>query len=276
MFDDSLIFAIDCDEVLRRTLDTMINLYNEHFNDNKKRNDIHDFKVEKSFPEIEETTGVTASEWFFQEHSTELFLNAEPYSHVKDDIEALRTLGRVIIVTHQKSLQNKNETLLWLDKNGIEYDGICFVKDKTILKADYFVDDNDWNFVGSNAVHGILIDAPYNKDVNLVDQLLLNSNCETIDRCHNLHDFVTKLKKAFEDVKICKEKYPTGYRATYTLKRPIDYILRDNIKYQRTYGEAGDDVTLERLYVSGITPKAKVVLGSHRITINVNDLKKYI
>lgn len=189
-----LVFAIDCDEVLRQLLDKMIALYNDNFENSKKREDITDFKVEKSFPEIESQTGVTASQWFFQDHSTELFLNTEPFPYIKEDIETLRNYGKVVILTYQKSYDNKMQTLQWLEKNGIECDGICFLKDKTLLHADYLIDDNDWNFIGSNVKHGILIDAPYNKDKD-IKEILKASNCQTLTRAHNLHDFVNKFSK---------------------------------------------------------------------------------
>ena len=187
--EHNLIFAIDCDEVLRKTLDGMVELYNKNFNKNKSKDTIKDFKVENSFPDIESITGITASEWFFQQHSDELFLNTEPYPYIKEDIETLRKYGRVIILTYQKSYKNKIQTLQWLEKNNIECDGVCFLKDKTLLHADFLVDDNDWNFIGSHVKHGILIDAPYNKEKD-VNDLLSNSNCESIERRHNLHDFV--------------------------------------------------------------------------------------
>ena len=183
------VFAIDCDEVLRKTLDRMVELYNNHFNDNKTREDVKDFKVENSFPRIEEVTGMTASSWFFQEHSTDLFLNIEPFPYVKEDIETIRKYGKVIIITYQKSYKNKVETLLWLEKNGIECDGVCFLKDKTLLHADFLIDDNDWNFIGSHVKHGVLIDAPYNEDKNIVS-LHSQSHCESMERAHSLHDFV--------------------------------------------------------------------------------------
>ena len=183
------VFAIDCDEVLRKTLDRMVELYNKHFNDNKTRDDVKDFKCENSFPRIEEVTGMTASRWFFQEHSTELFLNTEPFPHIKEDIDTLRKYGKVIVVTYQRSYKNKIETLLWLEKNGIECDGVCFLKDKTLLHADFLMDDNDWNFIGSHVKHGVLIDAPYNKDKNIVS-LHSQSHCDSMERAHSLHDFV--------------------------------------------------------------------------------------
>jgi 5'(3')-deoxyribonucleotidase len=155
--------GIDVDGVLRDNLQIMVDLYNESFKKNKEVSDIKDFRTEITFPDIEPITGKTASEWFFQDHSKEIFLKAKPFYNVAEDIKRLRELANVVIITYQKSLVNRMHTLCWLEINGIEYDGLIFMKDKTKFICDYLIDDNDWNFLGSNAKHGILIDAPYNE-----------------------------------------------------------------------------------------------------------------
>lgn len=180
--------GIDVDGVLRDNLQIMVDLYNEEFNGNMTVNDIKDYRTEITFPTIENATGKTASEWFFQDHSNEIFLKAGPFDNVAEDIKKLREIANVVIITYQKTLQNKLQTLCWLEINGIEYDGIIFMKDKTKFICDYLVDDNDWNFLGSNAKHGILIEAPYNKEKS-VDSILKSSNCESIVRYCNLHEF---------------------------------------------------------------------------------------
>lgn len=194
---NKITFAIDCDEVLRALLNNMLSLYNKEFNDNLKYDDITDFVVENSFPKIKTETGMTASNWFFQEHSTELFLNSEALPKIKEAIEILKQYGDVIIVTYQKSYTNKKDTLEWLEKQNIIPDGICFLKDKTILHPTYFIDDNDWNFEGCNADYGVLIDAPYNKEITLSD-LRLKSNCKNIFRYKTLYDFAVDSKEIIE------------------------------------------------------------------------------
>lgn len=184
------IFAIDVDGVLRDNLPLMVKLYNKEFDDNKTVDDITDYMTEISFPRIEPETGKTASYWFFQEHSKELFLDAKPFPYVKEDIEKLREYGKVIIVSYQKTFINKKQTLEWLEKNGIDVDGVCFLKDKTLLSgADWFIDDNTWNFQGMRAKHGIVISAPYNKNEDVFD-ILEKSECETIERFDTFHNFV--------------------------------------------------------------------------------------
>lgn len=189
-FEGITTFGIDCDEVLRSLLDGMVTLYNENFNENLSRDDVKDFNVEVSFPKIKEETGSTASEWFFQQHGTELFVNSPALPGIKASIDELRDVGHVIIVTYQKSHQNRLDTLNWLANNGIEADGICFLKNKTLLHLDYLIDDNHWNFIGSNVKHGILITAPYNVDIDTND-LIKETNCQTLTRFESLEDFAT-------------------------------------------------------------------------------------
>lgn len=189
--EKKLTIGIDVDGVLRDNLQIMIDLYNKNFNDKMTVDDIKDFRTEITFPIIETTTGKTASEWFFQDHSNEIFLQAKCFNNVVEDIKKLREYANVIIITYQKSLLNKTQTLKWLNKNGIEYDGIVFAKDKTKFLCDILIDDNDWNFIGSNAVTGILITAPYNKNKSL-EELKSKSNCHDIIRMDSLHQFVEK------------------------------------------------------------------------------------
>ena len=271
--EKELIFAIDCDEVLRQLLDKMIAIYNDNFENRKTRDDITEFKVEKSFPEIEAQTGITASQWFFQEHSKELFLDTEAFPHIKEDIAKLREYGKVIILTYQKSYQNKVETLLWLENNGIECDGVCFLKNKTLLRADYLIDDNDWNFVGSAVKHGILIDAPYNKDKSL-KEIERNCNCDTIERCASLHEFVEKFVKAHDDIKQAAKRY-RGYKE-YTLKASVPYD--DIVGKRRLFGQPGDKVILDYYMVSGTQPLARISEAESwgDTMCNVNELDNYI
>ena len=189
--DRKFTVAIDVDGVLRDNLQIMVDLYNKEFNCEMTVDDIRDFRTEITFPVIEETTGKTASEWFFQDHSDDIFLNAKSFNGVAEDIRKLKEIANVVIITYQKSLLNKMQTLSWLDANGIEYDGIVFIKDKTKFLCDVLVDDNDWNFLGSNATHGVLINAPYNQNKSL-EELKSKSNCVDIVRRNSLHEFVTE------------------------------------------------------------------------------------
>lgn len=186
--EKEITFGIDIDEVIRAIVPNMLKLYNKEFNDNMKLEDVKDYVVDNSFPKIMERTGESASKWFFQDHGNELFYGSEMIEGAKSAIDMLRTYGKVIIISYQKSLANKIDTLNWLDRYDIKYDGICFVKDKSIVHTDFLVDDNDWNFIGCNSKWGVIVTAPYNKEIN-TDELKAKSNCEDIFRFGSLREF---------------------------------------------------------------------------------------
>lgn len=186
-------FAVDVDEVLRDNLSNMLRVYNEEYKDDKKLSDLHDFRVDISFPKIAEATGQTASKYFFEQHAQEVFTDAEAIEGAKEAIDILRNYGKVIIVTYQKNTENRIRTLEWLDKYSIKFDSICFTRDKSIVHADYMIDDNDWNFIGCNCCHGILIDRPYNQETDITE-LTSKSNCKNIFRYASLVKFATWFK----------------------------------------------------------------------------------
>ena len=186
-------FGIDVDEVLRSLCSEMVRLYNREFDDCIEMENLKAFDVDISFPRIKKETGESASRWFFQKHGYELFYGSPALINAPEAVKKLREMGhQVYIISYQKTLNNKVDTLLWLQKYKIEYDGICFVKDKTVIHLDYLIDDNDWNFIKCNCTHGVLITAPYNKNINL-DLLKKVSNCETMERADSLIEFVNKL-----------------------------------------------------------------------------------
>lgn len=212
-----MVFCVDCDEVLRSTLDDMIRIYNRDIGDTMKRKDVKYFDVSKSFPRVEEETGINPKTWFFDLHGKELFLNSKPIKGVKKAIEILKKHGDVVIVTHQYGCENKMDTLNWLCKHDLMCDDVCFMKDKWRVHCDYLIDDNVDNFKGSYAKYGILITAPYNEDYTvyseefgvktIVDNSLtkvMNSSPSFLNamRFNSLLDFANYIEKKYRNENI--------------------------------------------------------------------------
>lgn len=186
--------AIDVDGVLRNNLGLMVDMYNKEFGQELKTSDIKEFKTEKSFPLIQGATGMTSSQWFFNLHAKELFLDAPSYPNVADDIKRLQEVADIVIITYQKDYTNKRYTLEWLEKNGIEPNGICFLRDKTVVHCDILVDDNYWNFWGTHVKHSVLVNAPYNESTDLAE-LKEKTHSDTVTRVNSFHDFVERYLK---------------------------------------------------------------------------------
>ena len=204
-----LIFGIDCDGVLRDSLKDMVRLYNTEIGDDMKISDVTNFNVDISFPRIYPETGIPATEWFFDCHSEELFLNSKPIKGVQWAMKILKQYGKVVIVTYQRSCENKLHTIEWLCRNKLMCDDVCFLKDKGLFKCDYFIDDNLDNFRDSYTKNAVLITAPYNKNIYLYDEngklvdtedpalakIKKISNCENAMRFDTLKQFAEYIKQ---------------------------------------------------------------------------------
>lgn len=184
------IFGLDIDGVIRNICDTSLDLYNIAFYDNMKFEDWKEYNVDLQFPKIQKEAGVSAATWFFDWHGRELFRESDPIGNVSDTVERLRDFGKVVIISYQKTRSNKIDTLEWLDAHGVNYDGICFVNDKSLIRVDYLIDDNPHYLANSDCSHAILIDAPYNRDAVFTGPLK-----RTYDRFGSLEDFVKHFEK---------------------------------------------------------------------------------
>lgn len=194
---DKYVFGVDIDEVLRTLLPRMVKLYNKHFNDNMKVEDVFDYNVELCFSTIKMKTGISAKEWFFSIHGKELFRDAPVIKGAKEALETLRRYGDVIIITRQFGKKNKQYALDWLDKHDMPYDGICFVDDKSIIKCDYLIDDNIDNFLNCDVRHAIVITAPYNKGKDAYREVKSISKCKDVDRYGSILEFAQEFAYNF-------------------------------------------------------------------------------
>lgn len=179
------IFLVDVDGVLRDITTPMLNLYNKAFYENLKESDLKDYDVEISFPRVAELK-VKASDYFFHINAKDIFLNeAPPYLNVKEAVSILREFGKVIIATNQSTIDNKKYTLDWLDKHGIEYDGIFFTPDKSLIPCNVIIDDNPYFIEHSKANTKIIVDQPYNRFVAENDRVM---------RYSSLYNYALELK----------------------------------------------------------------------------------
>ena len=161
-----MIIKIDMDGVIRNINETMCKMYNDLFEENLTVEDMFDYDVEKVFWKIKEEMGLNAVDYYFNISSKEVFLNSSPYDGVREAILNLRHAGhKVVIVTWQYSLENKYNTLLFLQKNKIPYDDICFTRDKWMIQGDWLIDDNP-EFIEDerDKSRKLMINMPYNRE----------------------------------------------------------------------------------------------------------------
>lgn len=159
-------FKIDIDNVIRDMSGQMVSVYdsvyrNKLYPKTFTKDDIIDYDVNISFP----LCGNKARKFFFTTHAKDVYLNAKPMKDATNGLQKLRNMGHeIILVSYQPTKESKEYTLTWLQRWNIPYDALVFTnnEDKTIVPADYIIDDNP-KFLDMDNAKKVCIDWPYNR-----------------------------------------------------------------------------------------------------------------
>lgn len=169
MEKDKLIVKIDIDGVIRDINSTMVELYNKTFGTHLTLENTIYYDVDKTYPmcaTLYPNEKHPAVKFFFKEHAEDIFLNSKAYKDARYAITKLQLFGyKIVIVSWQMSLVNKIYTLKFLEDNGINYDDICYTKDKWMIKGDWLIDDNpEFIFDERDMSKMIMVTQPYNRN----------------------------------------------------------------------------------------------------------------
>jgi 5'(3')-deoxyribonucleotidase len=158
-------FKIDIDNVIRDMSGQMVTVYNSVYKNKLKskftKNDIKDYDVNISFPLCENK----ARKFFFDTNAYVVYMCAKPMKDATNGLQKLRNMGHeIILVSYQPTKESKEYTLTWLQRWNIPYDALVFTnnEDKTIVPADYIIDDNP-KFLDMDNAKKVCIDWPYNR-----------------------------------------------------------------------------------------------------------------
>lgn len=177
-----MIIKVDVDGVIRDIISFMCQFYNDEFGTAITVEDIVEYDIDNFFELVNEKYGMLPTKFFFKKHGVKTFMDSKPFEDAAEAIKKLREKGhKAVIVTWQITNWNKIATLGFLEKNDIEYDDICFTKDKWLINGDYLIDDNpDFILDERDKSNKIIIDRPYNRKVDN----------ENVKRCSSLEDAV--------------------------------------------------------------------------------------
>lgn len=132
------VILVDVDGVLRDLMRKCCEIYKRDFDPGSRvtPEDILTFDIKPYFPRLE-----NADLTFFSEYADEAFPEAEPYElEISDYMAMINEMGEVVIATNQFK-GNGKYTLEWLDNYRVPYRGIFISPNKTLLKADFAIDD---------------------------------------------------------------------------------------------------------------------------------------
>ena len=161
---------IHVDGCIRATFAAMCDVYEKETGIQKTSEDIFSYNLDESFPAIKEliANGMldakNTSDFFFNQHSEDCFLNANAISDVNKSIDKIREMGcRVAICTHQPLYNGRLYTLSFLSNNEIHYDELHFTREKSRIQAEYIIDDSpEFLTDRREKARKICIDYPFN------------------------------------------------------------------------------------------------------------------
>lgn len=153
------VLAIDQDYVVAKLLSKWLDHYNKDYNDNLTVDDLVDWDVSLS---VKPECGDKIYDYLSLH---KFYRDLEVVENSQETIKELSKHYDIFFVTdamfNRMSFKSKFD---WLREHFpfIPKDNIVFCGNKSIIKADYLIDDGLHNLEGFQG-HGILFDAPYNR-----------------------------------------------------------------------------------------------------------------
>ncbi|MFG6077373.1 5' nucleotidase, NT5C type [Erwinia sp. OPT-41] len=153
--------AIDMDEVIADFHPKMVATFNRHFSLELAHSEFNLFSLAEEKPEMLQEIFSRVSE------DTEFFGDLGVIADSQRVIEALSHRYEIFITTAAMQMPSSfNAKFRWLNTHfpAIKPSNIVFCGNKSIINADYMIDDNAHNFTGFCG-EGILYSAPHNLQV---------------------------------------------------------------------------------------------------------------
>jgi hypothetical protein len=118
-----------------------------------------------------------------------LFLHGSPLPGTVEALTRLRHYGRVFLVTARdfgEAGSARRNTMMWLTRYGIPFDGLVFTSEKHELGADYALDDKPefFHLLEDHGTTVFLRDQPWNRDLSWAPRV--HSITEFADRVEYL------------------------------------------------------------------------------------------
>jgi 5'-nucleotidase len=153
--------AIDMDDVMAATAQKMLNLYNTTFEKNIQTDD---FKKQSFHELVEQDKYQVIREEIFK---VGFFRDIEVMPHAQEIIQALHEKYDIFIVSAATEFPNSlKEKLEWLNEffPYISWKNIVFCGDKSIISADFMIDDHEKN-LSTFRGKAMLFDAIHNQQI---------------------------------------------------------------------------------------------------------------
>ena len=159
------VIALDVDGVIRDIASFIVADYNRKTGNKINANDISGW----DFPEL---VGYDWKTFLFHNPMAEVQRMADEYPKAYDQVARYADKADIYIVSNQANYIQQSATLDWLEDYGYLKltKGVTFLKDKTLFRADYLIDDFPGNIQAAwdkyrnpSGCMPVLVDRPWNR-----------------------------------------------------------------------------------------------------------------
>ncbi len=132
--------GIDIDEVLRRFVDRLIEVYKKDYPDHEIK-EITEWKLSPFFP-----IGKGINNYYAYSRAPEIYGHAACFEGAQEFLDNLKKLGcNVILISSQPSDIAKEFTIKWLSWLNFSYDALVFTSQKYKIHCDIYLGDSPDN-----------------------------------------------------------------------------------------------------------------------------------
>ncbi|MDO4488132.1 MAG: hypothetical protein Q4B67_03485 [Eubacteriales bacterium] len=179
-----LTILVDMDDTIENLLDRWLDLLNERYGLDKKRDDITDWAMGQFFPGIpeEELLNVEQEKGFWDE--------VKPIEGAVEGLKKLIDDGHEVYIVTNASYQGLRERMdncLFKYFPYLKWKNVIVTTNKHLIKGDVLIDDALHNHAGGEYKH-ILMDAPYNRsfDAEAAGYVRVHNWSEILDEIDRL------------------------------------------------------------------------------------------
>ena len=175
--------ACDIDNVICNLQEVVVNLFNKRYGSNYTINNFNQYDVMTVLPDQE---GIAMRDIYGE---SGLYDKVKPYHGASDGLQKLIHAGHNVYLVTDAIPKTYGEKVEFIKKYFpfIDDAHIVCMKHKHLFKCEVMIEDNLSNLLSSQYYDRIVMDQPWNRDVN--------DWAYGIYRCYNWNDIVTTINK---------------------------------------------------------------------------------
>ena len=181
-----MVIMIDIDDVICNLQETVVELFNQRYGSHYTIDNFNDYDIMNVLPEQD---GIVMRNMYGE---TGLYNKVRPIPGAQDALRKLINMGHQVYLVTAAVPKTYGEKVDFIKRYFpfIDESHIICMRHKWMFKCDVMIEDNLSTLLAKPFYHRILMDMPWNRDVN--------DWAYDIYRCYNWNDIMTAIDKISE------------------------------------------------------------------------------